>query len=83
MGRTVKRPGAVEFGRRVRNRRQQFHLSQIALSEKMGWTMHFTYISQVERGERNISLENILRLAVGLRTDPSTLVKGLRPADSL
>lgn len=43
--------------------------------------MHFTYISSVERGERNISLENILRLAATLSVDPGLLVHGLRPAE--
>lgn len=41
--------------------------------------MHFTYVSSVERGERNISLENIVRLAAALDVDPSALVKGLAP----
>jgi hypothetical protein len=41
--------------------------------------MHFTYVSSVERGERNISLENIVRLAAALEVDPATLTRGLRP----
>jgi len=31
--------------------------------------LHFTYVSSVERGERNISLQNIVRLAQGLGGD--------------
>jgi transcriptional regulator with XRE-family HTH domain len=81
MGRTKRRlPGAAEFGRRVRSHRESLGLSQMALADQVG--MHFTYVSSVERGERNISLENILRLAAGLGVDPGRLVKGLRPADS-
>ena len=41
--------------------------------------MHFTYVSSVERGERNLSLENILRLAEALKLDPGELVKALKP----
>jgi transcriptional regulator with XRE-family HTH domain len=77
MGRTSSRfPEAVEFGKRVRARRERLGLSQMALAEEVG--LHFTYVSSVERGERNISLHNIVRLAEGLDVDPGTLVKGLR-----
>lgn len=78
MGRTARRlPGAVEFGKRVRARRTELGLSQMAVAEVTG--MHFTYVSSVERGERNISLENILRLAAALDVDPGQLMRGLRP----
>lgn len=80
MGRTKRRlPGAVEFGQRVRAHRAERGWSQMALAEKVG--MHFTYVSSVERGERNVTLENILRLAAVLEVDPSVLVKGLQPAE--
>jgi transcriptional regulator with XRE-family HTH domain len=46
------------------------------LAERIG--LHFTFVSSVERGERNLSLASLLRLAEGLETDPATLVKGLR-----
>lgn len=41
--------------------------------------LHFTYISSLERGERNVSLVNILRLAKALDVDPARLVGGLGP----
>ncbi|HSH60507.1 MAG TPA: helix-turn-helix transcriptional regulator [Acidimicrobiales bacterium] len=76
MGRTTKRlPGAMEFGKRVRARRTELGMSQMALAEATG--MHFTHVSSVERGERNVGLENILRLAEGLGVDPGALVGGL------
>ena len=49
----------------------------MALAEAAG--MHFTYISSVEQGERNVSLENIVRLAAALGLDPGDLVRGLAP----
>ena len=49
----------------------------MALAERAG--LHFTYVSSVERGERNVSLENIVRLAHALEVDPADLVTGLRP----
>ena len=51
--------------------------SQMALADEVG--LHFTYVSSVERGERNISLQNIVRLAAALGVDPAGLVKGLKP----
>ena len=48
----------------------------MALADEIG--LHFTYVSSVERGERNISLQNIVRLAEGLGVDPGTLVRGLK-----
>jgi len=78
MGRTERRLlGAVKFGARVRAYRESLGLSQMAIAEKAD--LHFTYVSSVERGERNISLQNILRLAKALGVDPGELVKGLRP----
>jgi len=41
--------------------------------------MHWTYIGSVERGERNISLVNIVRFARALGMGPEEFVRGLRP----
>ena len=49
----------------------------MALADVVG--LHFTYVSSVERGERNLSLENILRLAQALEIDPAELVADLKP----
>ena len=52
------------FGSRVRERRTTAGLSQMALANKVG--LHPTYISGIERGERNVSLVNIRALAGAL-----------------
>ena len=52
------------FGRRVRYLRMSLGVSQEALAERAG--LHRTYIGAVERGEKNISLINIARLASAL-----------------
>lgn len=64
------------FGERVRTRRQELHKSQEQLADDSG--VHWTFVGQVERGRRNISLHNILKLAAGLGIDPAELVSGLR-----
>ena len=63
------------FGARVRNLRHRRALSQEGLANNVG--LHRTYIGSAERGERNISLVNILRLAMTLSADAGELVTGL------
>lgn len=67
------------FGARVRQRRHELGESQEQLADACG--LHWTFVGQVERGRRNISLHNILKLAEGLEIDPGDLVRGLRPPD--
>lgn len=52
------------LGQRLRNRRTQLHLSQERLAEICGF--HPSYIGQVERGEKNLTVESLERLVVGL-----------------
>jgi transcriptional regulator with XRE-family HTH domain len=59
------------FGGRVRTLREQTGLSQEALAAKAG--IHRTYMGGVERGERNICLRNIIRLAQALGVQPRDL----------
>ena len=70
-------PAAEEFGARVRQRRTELGWSQEKLDQVAG--MHFTYVAQCERGERNVSLRNILKIARALEVDPGELIAGLRP----
>ncbi|MER6626778.1 helix-turn-helix transcriptional regulator [Streptomyces sp. NPDC000987] len=72
---------AQTFGGRVRARRNELGKSQEQLAADSG--MHWTFIGQVERGQRNVSLHNILKLAEALGLDPAELVRGLKaPADT-
>lgn len=75
--RASARDPRAEFGRRVRRQRKKLGLTLEGLAEKA--EMHWTYIGSVERGERNLSLINIVRLARALRIGPEDLVRGLRP----
>jgi transcriptional regulator with XRE-family HTH domain len=52
------------FGDAVRSRREELGLTQEELAEKAG--IHRTYLSDVERGTRNVSLVNVERLAEAL-----------------
>ena len=62
----------VRFGERLREIRQKKGISQEALGHLSG--LHRTYVSGVERGERNISLLNIEKLAVALGVSMSDLM---------
>ena len=61
------------FARNLRSVRQTRGISQERLAELAG--LHRTYVSSVERGQRNISIDNIERLARALATTADTLVK--------
>lgn len=60
-------------GNRIRVLRQNAKLSQEALAAACG--LHRTYIGAVERGERNISLLNIVAISRALGVKPASLLK--------
>lgn len=60
-----------EFGARVRELRRKAGLSQEALALRA--QLDRSYIGGVERGERNVSLVNIHKIAVALKTRPEAL----------
>lgn len=65
----------VQFGRAVRERRLALGWSQERLAEESD--LHWTYIGGIERGERNLSLQNIVKIAAALRISASSLLKGV------
>lgn len=71
-GRIMKSQNSKEllrFGQRIRNLRKKLGISQEALAFRCG--LHRTYIGSVERGERNISLLNIIRISKALQIELS------------
>jgi DNA-binding XRE family transcriptional regulator len=72
----MKKRGAKEdirerFGFAVKLRREELSLTQEDLAGKAG--IHRTYLSDIERGSRNVSLINIERLAAALSLSLSEL----------
>jgi transcriptional regulator with XRE-family HTH domain len=61
----------LAFGRRVKALRTKAGLSQEQLAHEAG--LHRTYVSSLERGQRNVGLDNICTLAVALGVPPSEL----------
>ena len=63
---------SVALGLAVRDLRQRAGLSQEELGYRSG--MHRTYVGGIERGERNPSWMNIVRIAQALSIEPAALV---------
>jgi len=63
------------FGERVRDRRHELGLSQEAAAVRCG--IHWTQLGKVERGQRSLRLETIVKIAAGLDIDAGTLVSDL------
>ena len=61
------------FGKRVREERLERGLSQEKLAEIAN--LHRTYIGMIERGEKNITLENIEKIAKALEISLDKLMK--------
>ena len=61
------------FARNVRDRRKQLELSQEQLSFESG--LHRTYISGIERGIRNVGIDNVGLIAKALKCEPSMLLE--------
>jgi DNA-binding XRE family transcriptional regulator len=63
----------VRFGFVVKTLRERLELTQEDLAEKAG--IHRTYLSDIERGSRNVALVNIERLAISLNLTLQELFK--------
>lgn len=76
MGKRRAKPDVRErFGTAVKFRREELSMTQEELAEKAG--IHRTYLSDVERGTRNLSLINIEKLAAALSVSLSKLFESV------
>jgi transcriptional regulator with XRE-family HTH domain len=69
------------FGNNVRRLRKQKGFSQEDLAGRSD--LHRTYIGGVERGERNIALENIVAIATALECSVRELFAGIDPKQNI
>jgi len=61
-------------GRNLRAYREARGISQEAFADVLG--VHRTYMGGVERGERNLTLKSVERIAAKLNLEPVALLKG-------
>jgi len=64
-----------KFGDRVREERLKRSFSQEDFADIVG--VHRTYIGMIERAEKNITLENIAKIATALKLPLSSLFEGV------
>ena len=69
-------PDLVRVGARIRQVREGLGLSQEGLADLSG--LHRTYIGGVERGERNLGVLNLIRIARALTTNPAALLADIK-----
>jgi transcriptional regulator with XRE-family HTH domain len=69
----IDHPLLLAFCKAVQERREHLGISQEEVAHRAG--LHRTYISDVERGARNLSLKNIGRLADALEIPVSALMR--------
>lgn len=67
-----KLPSLQRLGQTLRQRRSALGLSQESFADKI--EMHRTYYSAIERGEKNITVSMLERVASGLGVKPSLLL---------
>ena len=70
-----KDPSLIRFGQSVRQFRSALGISQEKLAELA--ELHRTYVGAIERGERNVSLVNIVKLSRALKASPCELLRGI------
>ena len=63
------------LGENIRNQRKKLGWSQIKLAEKAD--LHHNYIGDIERGEENVSVDALMRIASALKIFLSDLVRGI------
>jgi transcriptional regulator with XRE-family HTH domain len=71
--RTHKGPLRDILAKNMRRHRAMRGLTQEALAYDCG--INRTYLSAVERAERNVSIDNVARIAKGLQVEPWKLLK--------
>jgi len=75
MGKRAKVDIRERFGFAVKDRREALGLTQEEFAERAG--IHRTYLSDIERGTRNVSLINIERVASALALKTSELFQAV------
>ncbi len=71
-----KHPALIKFGKKIRELRESKGFSQEDFAYEAG--LDRTYMGGVERGERNISVLNIIRIASALKVEVGELFPSIK-----
>lgn len=66
------------LGCNLRRLRESEGMSQEDFADKLGY--HRTYLGGIERGERNLTLRSVERIAALMSSDPLLLLSEVRPS---
>lgn len=72
----TKDANLLKLGLKIKTLRQELDMSQEDLALEAG--LDRTYVGGIERGERNVALLNLFKLAKTLKTTPSKLLEDIR-----
>lgn len=70
-----RHPNLVKIGKLIREARKAKGYSQEAFAAEA--ELGRTYMGRVERGEQNISIQNLIRIAITLNIEPAKLIPPL------
>jgi transcriptional regulator with XRE-family HTH domain len=72
----VRRPDLILLGKNIRKLRLDRELVQEDLAHLAN--LHPTYVAGIERGERNVGVLNLIKLARALNVEPGVFFEGIR-----
>lgn len=71
----TRHPNLIKIGEKIRELRLAHGYSQEGFAAMVG--MGRTYMGRIERGEQNISIQNLIKIAVTLRVEVGNLIPPL------
>lgn len=72
---TDKHPNLVKIGKKIREARKKAGFSQEGFAYEVGIAR--TYMGRVERGEQNISIQNLINIAITLKVEVGSLIPSI------
>ena len=69
---TNKHPNLVKLGKKIRAKRELRGFSQERFAAEAG--LGRTYFGRIERGEQNVSIQNLIRIAITLKIEVGDLI---------
>lgn len=72
----IKHPNLVKIGKRIQTLRKEKGFSQEGFAYAANIAR--TYMGRVERGEQNISIQNLIKIALALKVEVSELIPPIK-----